>query len=81
MSINVYCTIHFTSCSYCHPKNHTRVHHLNIYHYSKFFSRVVRYTVISNVFVLCHRTIAVLYVLHHFVIIAFPIALASMSSQ
>ena len=25
ISINFYCTIHFTSCSYCHHKNHTRV--------------------------------------------------------
>ena len=24
--INFYCAIHFTSYSYCHPKNHTRVH-------------------------------------------------------
>ena len=27
ISINSYCTIHFTSCSYCHPQNHTQVHH------------------------------------------------------
>ena len=27
ISINFYCTIHFTSCSYCQPKNHTQVHH------------------------------------------------------
>ena len=27
ISIHFYCTIHFTSCSYCHPKNHTWVHH------------------------------------------------------
>ena len=27
ISINFYCAIHFTSCPYCHPKNHTQVHH------------------------------------------------------
>ena len=27
ISINFYCDIHLTSCSYCHPKNLTQVHH------------------------------------------------------
>ena len=45
---------------------------LNIQHYTKLFYGMVRYAIVGNVIVPCHRILAVLDVPYHFIITAFP---------